>query len=108
MKKFVMLMIALVFVAGFLPATAGAAEKKVTLMLDGRFCRFYPKEITEALMGVEGVTGVDLESMAGHAIVTHDGSVKPDALVGAMKELKGTKMGIEWSCKAEVMEAEDR
>jgi copper chaperone CopZ len=82
---------------------AQAADQKLTLMLGGKFCDFYPKEITDALMKVKGVTGVDLKSMEGHAIVTTDGTVKPEDLVSAMKGVKGTKMGVEWYCTAEVM-----
>ncbi len=80
-----------------------AAEQKSTLMLGGKFCEFYPKEISEALTKVAGVKEVDLKSMKGHAVVTHDGTVKPEALVSAMKSVKGTKMGIEWYCTAEAM-----
>lgn len=82
---------------------AGAAGQKLTLMLGGEFFEFYPKEITAALSAIKGVKAVDLKSMKGHAVVEHDGSVKPEALVGAMKNVKGTKMGMEWYCSAEVM-----
>jgi len=82
---------------------AFAAEQKTTLMLGGRFCEFYPKELTDALMAVKGVIGVDLKSMKGHAIVTHEKAVTPEALVAAVKAVKGTKMGVEWYCTAEVM-----
>lgn len=95
--------LAVVFGTGLLLSTAGAADPAVTLMLGGKFCESYPKEITEGLMAVKGVKAVDLKSMKGHAVVTHDGSVKPEALVTAMKGVKGTKMGMEWSCTAEAM-----
>lgn len=80
-----------------------AAENKTTLMLGGKFCEFYPKELTDALTAVKGVKGVDLKSLKGHVIVAHDGTVKPETLVAAVKAVKGTKMGIEWYCTAEAM-----
>jgi hypothetical protein len=82
---------------------AFAAEQKITLMLGGRFCEFYPKELTDALMAVKGVTGVDLKGMKGHAIVMLEKTVTPETLVAAVKAVKGTKMGVEWYCTAEVM-----
>jgi hypothetical protein len=95
--------LAAVFAVSLMASQVMAAEQKTTLMLGGKFCEFYPKEITDAMMAVKGVTGVDLKSMKGHAIVAHDGSVKPEALVPAMKGVKGTKMGMEWYCTAEAM-----
>jgi periplasmic mercuric ion binding protein len=96
------LVITLAFGITLMAAQAEAAEQKTTLMLGGHFCEFYPKEITDALMAVKGVKAVDLKSMKGHAVVTHDESVKPEELVAAMNGVKGTKMGIEWYCTAEV------
>ncbi len=80
-----------------------ADDATTTLMLGGRFCEFYPREITNALTGVKGVKVVDLQKLKGHAVVTHDGTVKPEALVAAMKTVKGTRMGMEWFCTAEAM-----
>lgn len=94
---------AVVFGMSLLVSAAGAADPAVTLMLGGKSCEFYPKEITAGLMAVQGVKAVDLKSMTGHAVVTHDGSVKPETLVAAMKGVKSTKMGTEWFCKAEPM-----
>jgi len=85
------------------PRPAAATGKPITLMLGGKFCEFYPKELTEALMKVKGVKGVDLKSLKGHALVEHDGSVKPEGLIAAVKGVKGTKMGMEWYCTAEPM-----
>ncbi|HTP40974.1 MAG TPA: hypothetical protein VML36_00990 [Nitrospiria bacterium] len=87
-----------------LSASAQAAEQKTVLMLGGKFCDFYPKEITDAMMAVKGVTSVDLKSMKGHAVVSHDATVNPATLVTAMKAVKGTKMGVEWYCTAEAMQ----
>lgn len=90
---------AVVFGMSLLVSVAGAADQAVTLTLGGNFCEFYPKNITEGLMAVKGVKAVDLKSMKGHAVVTHDGSVKPETLVAAMKDVKGK----EWFCTAEPM-----
>jgi mercuric ion binding protein len=98
------LIIVVAVLLGLASTQADAADEKVTLKLGGRFCGYYPKEITEALTGVKGVEGVDLKSMKDHAVVTHDGSVKPESLVEAMKGVKGTKLGIEWYCTAEVVQ----
>ena len=103
MRNSTTLILAAAFVVGLAVMPATAAEQKTTLMLGGKFCDFYPKEITDALTAVKGVKAVDLKSMKGHAVVTHDGSVKPEAFVTAMKSVKGTKMGMEWYCTAEVM-----
>src|ERR1700687_883723 len=47
--------LAVVFGMSLLASAAGAADPAVTLMLGGKFCEFYPKEITEGLMAVKGV-----------------------------------------------------
>jgi len=79
--------------------SAWAADQKVTLMLGGKFCDMYPDVVHAALKKVAGVKAVDLKSMKGHAVVTGDGTVKPDQLTTAVNGLKGDG----WSCKAEVM-----
>jgi copper chaperone CopZ len=103
MSKFAKLVMAVALGSTLIAIQVQAAEQKTTLMLGGKFCELYPNEITVALMGVKGVKQVDFNSMGGQAIVVHDGSVKPEALIAAMKEVKGTKMGKEWYCTAEVM-----
>ncbi len=80
--------------------TVRAADQKVTLMLGGKFCEFYPDAIETALKQVSGVKGVDLKSMKGHAVVEVEaGKVKPDQLADAVSGVKGEG----WHCKAEVM-----
>lgn len=103
MRKFSTLVLTVALGVTLIAVQVQAAEQKTTLMLDGKFCEVYPNEITLALMAVKGVIRVDLNSMGGQAIVVHDGTVKPEALVAAMKEVKGTKVGVEWYCTAEVM-----
>lgn len=83
-----------------LTAQAWAADQKVTLMLGGKFCEFYPEAVDTALKNVSGVKGVDLKSMKGHAIVeVESGKVKPSQLTDAVNAVKGDG----WYCKAEVM-----
>jgi len=80
-----------------------AADPQATLMLGGKFCEYYPKQVTEALMKVKGVKAVDLQSMKGHALVSHDGTVKTEDLVAAVNVVKGERMGVKWYCTAEAM-----
>lgn len=83
-----------------LTAQAWAADQKVTLMLGGKFCEFYPEAIDTALKNVSGVKSVDLKSMKGHAIVeVESGKVKPSQLTDAVNAVKGEG----WHCKADVM-----
>lgn len=82
-------------------AQAWAAEdQKVTLMLGGKFCEFYPEAIDTALKNVSGVKSVDLKSKKGHAVVEVEaGKVKPEQLTDAVNAVKGEG----WHCKADVM-----
>ena len=81
-------------------ATVWAANQKVTLMLGGKSCEFYPEAVETALKKVSGVTGVDLKSKKGHAVVEVEaGKVTPDQLADAVNAVKGEG----WHCKAEVM-----
>jgi copper chaperone CopZ len=86
-----------------LSTQAQAAEQKTVLMLVGKFCESYRKEIYEALTAVKGVKSVDLKRMEGHAIVNHDETVNPMVLVTAMNGVKDTKAGAEWTCTAEAI-----
>ena len=95
-------MFSLVFAIGvvLVGVTAWAADQKVTLMLGGKFCEFYPEAVETALKKVSGVTGVDLKSKKGHAVVEVEaGKVTPDQLADAVNGVKGEG----WHCKAEVM-----
>jgi copper chaperone CopZ len=103
MKKIAPLAIALALGITLTAVQIQAADQKTTLVLGGKLCESNPNEITLALMAVNGVKQVDLNSMGGQAIVSHDGSVKPEALIAAMKGVKGTKAGVEWYCTAELM-----
>jgi copper chaperone CopZ len=93
-------------VLGFLLLSTGAhaAAQKTVLMLGGNSCEFYLDDVAKALTAVKGVTGVDLKSMKGHVVVSHDGTVKTETLIAAVKNVKGTKGGAEWHCDAMVMD----
>ena len=104
MKNIARFILLSAFAIGLTAGPISAAEQNTTLMLGGKSCTSHSKEITAALMGVKGVKEVDLKSMKGHAIVTHDETVKPEALVDAlMKNAKGNENGKEWSCTGEAM-----
>ena len=98
--RFINLIISVATVLVIYTGMATAAEQKTTLMLGGPYCNSYPKEITKVLMAVKGVKAVDLDSMPGHAIVTHDSSVQSESLAEAIKNAKGDM----WHCTGEVMD----
>jgi periplasmic mercuric ion binding protein len=80
------------------PAFAG--EETVTLMLGGKFCGAYLKDVRDALMNVDGVKAVDLKSIKGHAVVIVDSAkVKPEQLATAVSRVKGES----WYCTGEIM-----
>lgn len=98
--RFINIVVSMAIVLLFFISNAKADEQKTTLMLGGPYCTSYPKEITNALMEVKGVKGVDLKSMPGHAIVVHESNVQPEALAEAIKNAKGDM----WHCTGEVMD----
>ena len=62
----------------------------MTLMLGGKFCNAYWKDVRDALTNEDGVKAIDLKSMKGHAVVTVDSSkVGPDQLATAVNGVKG-------------------
>lgn len=98
--RFLNIVMSVAIVLVFYTTIAEAADQKTTLMLGGPYCDTYPKEITKALMAVKGVKAVDLNSMPGHAIVTHDSSVQSQSLAEAIKNAKGDQ----WHCTGQVMD----
>lgn len=83
---------------GCSPEQASAPE--VTLKLGGQFCESYADAITSALMQVEGVKAVDLESKKGHAVVTGD----PEAMkAGQLKDAITGVKGEGWHCEATIV-----
>jgi len=103
MKNLITLLAPVLLGLMLLSASVLAADKQTVLMLGGDYCEFYPKQLTDALMAVKGVTAVDLDSKKGHAIVTQDGTVKDETLIMAVAKVKGNKNGVGWFCTAMVM-----
>ncbi len=85
---------ATVAVITLLALPAHAATQQTVLKLGGNFCEFYPDDVASALMKVKGVSAVDMKSRKGFAVVTQDGSAKPDQLVAAVNGVKST----DWFC----------
>lgn len=104
MKRLATLTVSIAFGLLLLSASAHAAEQKTALMLGGKYCEFYLDDVAKALTAVKGVTGVDIKSRNGYAVVTHDDTVKTDTLIAAVEKVKGTKDGTEWYCNAMVMD----
>lgn len=92
------LTLSLALLAGCAPEPRTAPE--VTLKLGGQFCESYADAVKSALMQVEGVKAVDLESTKGHAVVTGDpGAMK----VGKLKDAVDGVKGEGWYCEATVV-----
>ena len=69
--------------------SAFAGEETVTLMLGGKFCNVYFKDVRDALTNVDGVKAIDLKSIKGHAVVTVDSrKVEPEQLATAVSTVK--------------------
>lgn len=80
--------------------SAFAGEETVTLMLGGKFCNAYLKDVRDALTNVDGVKAIDLKSIKGHAVVTVDSSkVEPEQLATAVSTVKGDS----WYCMGKIM-----
>jgi copper chaperone CopZ len=76
-----------------------AADQRTILILGGKFCDFYYKDVEAALKDVPGVRDVDFKTMKGHAIVTFEsGNVNPVDLLSAVRTVKGDG----YYCKATV------
>jgi len=81
------------------PAQAAPGMEKVKLDLGGKFCDFYPKEITDALMKLPGVKSVDAVKKQKFVTVEYEkGKVTPDQMVAAVGGVKGNG----WNCAASV------
>jgi copper chaperone CopZ len=91
MKSLVSVNTPVVFGLLLLSPSAPSTEHKIILVLDESFCKSYPKEITEALTAIEGVTRVALTEARGHAIVSHDGRVSPETLVAVVKSINAAR-----------------
>ena len=76
--------------------TTAMAMQEMKINLGGQFCEFYPDEIKEALMKVDGVKEVDAMEKRKWVIVRHEGA-HPDQIVKAINSVKGDG----WHCMAE-------
>lgn len=90
-------------VLGLMAYPVLGSDLEIVIMLGGEGCGSHPEQITKALLAQKGVKNVDLKKMEGHAVVTSDGSTKPETLVKIVQGLKGAKNGVEWSCDAMIM-----
>lgn len=81
-------------------APAWADEKMVTLNLGGKFCEFYPEDITAALQKLPGIKSVDAKERQKFVVVKYDaGKVNPNQMVAAVN---GVKEEGKWHCEAKV------
>jgi len=101
--KVKMFILGLLMSSSLIASTAWGADQDVAIMLGGEGCESHPDQITKALMAQKGVKSVDLKKIEGHAVVTFDGSTKPETLVKVIQDLKGTKDGVQWHCEAMIM-----
>ena len=85
-------------IAALIVIPAYAASQQTVIKLGGSYCEFYPDDVASALMKVKGVSAVDMKGRKGYAVVTQDGSAKPDQLVAAVNGVKST----DWYCTGEI------
>ena len=76
-------------------------EKTVRLDLGGKFCEFYPDEITDVVMALPGVKKVDAVKKRKFVMVEFDAEkAAPKEMIAAIEKLKGDR----WFCAASVSE----
>jgi heavy-metal-associated domain-containing protein len=97
------IILAMLFGLGLMSSVTLGADEELVIMLGGEGCESHPEQITKVLMAQKGIKSVDLKKMKGHAVVTSEGSTKPEALVKIIQGLKGSNNGVEWSCDAMIM-----
>ena len=79
----------------------GWAEETVRLDLGGKFCEFYPNEITDALMALPGVKKVDAVKKRKFVMVEFDSEkATTNEMTAAIEKVKGDR----WFCAAKVSE----
>ncbi len=92
--------IIIALVAATSSTAVAAADKEVTLNLGGKFCEFYPEDITAALKKLPGVNSVDAVERRKFVTVQYeDGKVTPQQMVTA---IGGVKEEGKWHCEATV------
>lgn len=88
----------LITIGGTTTSTAWAGDKEVTLNLGGKFCEFYPEDITAALKKLPGVKSVDAAERRKFVTVKYEeGKVTPTQMVTA---IGGVKEEGKWHCEA--------
>ena len=92
-------------IAGLIGLVAGVhpgwAEETVRLDLGGKFCEFYPDEITDVVMALPGVKKVDAVKKRKFVMVEFDAEkTAPKEMIAAIEKLKGDR----WFCAAAVSE----
>ena len=99
-KAFVIPAITALAAFGLATSTAWAENKEVTLNLGGKFCEFYPEEITAALKKLPGVQSVNAAERQKFVIVRYEtAKVTPEQMVTA---IAGVKEEGKWHCEARV------
>ena len=58
---------------------------QTTINIKGMMCPHCSGRVKDALLAVSGVSDADVSHERGNAIVTHDASVTPEALVETVK-----------------------
>ncbi len=92
--------IILTLIAATTSTALAAGGKEITLNLGGKFCEFYPEDITAALQKLPGVKSVDAVERRKFVIVKYeDGKVTPQQMVTA---IGGVKEEGKWHCEATV------
>ena len=97
-KLFLIPVITTLITIGGTTSTAWAGDKEVTLNLGGKFCEFYPEDITAALKKLPGVKAVDAAERRKFVTVKYaEGKVTPAQMVTA---IGGVKEEGKWHCEA--------
>lgn len=92
--------IILTLIAATTSTAVAADDKEVTLNLGGKFCEFYPEDITAALKKLPGVKSVNAAERQKFVVVQYDaGKVTPEQMVTA---IGGVKEEGKWHCTAKV------
>jgi len=101
MSNLIRFLAAISICVGFgMTQASASSEKSVTLNLGGKFCEFYPNEITAALKKLPGVKSVDAQDRQKFVVVQFDDSkVTTDQMITA---LRGVKQDGMWHCDGSV------
>ncbi len=94
----VAVIIIIALIAGTASTAFAASDKEVTLNLGGKFCEFYPEDITAALKKLPGIKSVDAVERRKFVTVKYEGGkVTPQQMVTA---IGGVKEEGKWHCEA--------